>query len=94
VAVEVLAPGGRVVAARSLDLSLGGACLEMQAPLVVGHRVRLRLDLPGAPGPIEAEADVRWVRDLTSGLYVSGLSLLALPTAAAAALREYLDGLA
>jgi hypothetical protein len=94
IAVEVRLAHGQTVAARTLDLTLGGACLEMQAPLVVGHRVQLRLDLPGAPSPVAAEGDVRWVRDLSSGLYVAGLSLLALPTGDAALLREFLDGIA
>ena len=85
--------GGSTHAGTTLDLSLGGACLETQVALVVGHRVRLRLQVPGLPQPLEAEADVRWVRDLTSGLYVAGLSLLALPTAEAAVLRQFLDGL-
>jgi c-di-GMP-binding flagellar brake protein YcgR len=93
VRVEIVTADASTHAGTTLDLSLGGACLEMQAALAVGHRVRLRLHPPGAPQPIEAEADVRWVRDLTSGLYVAGLSLLALPTGEAPVLRQYLDTL-
>jgi hypothetical protein len=91
--VEVLSSSGLVHIGRTLDLSLGGACLEVPAALIVGQRVRLRFRIPGASQPIAAEGDIRWARDLANGFCILGLSLLTLPTEEAAELRRVIDEL-
>jgi hypothetical protein len=75
----------------TLDLSLGGLSLEIGAPLVAGDRVRLQLRLSGAAGTIATDAVVRWVRELSGGLVIAGLSLPPLPTHDLHALRAFLE---
>jgi hypothetical protein len=75
----------------TLDLSLGGMCLEIGAPLAPGDRVMLHLRIPGPGAVIATDAVVRWSRDVAGGLAVVGLSLPALPTRELRMLRTFLD---
>src|SRR6266446_3596844 len=45
------------------DISEGGARIELDEPLAVGHSVAIDLDLPATDEPICAAADVVWVND-------------------------------
>jgi hypothetical protein len=89
--VDVATADGMVFVGTTLDLSLGGMCLEIGAPLAPGERLMLRLRLPGPDAMISTDAMVRWVRELASGLVVVGLSLPPLPTRDLRALRAFLD---
>lgn len=42
------------------NLSPGGICLHLQAPLPVGEPVRVRLTLPDGGEPIETRGRVTW----------------------------------
>ncbi|MBK8720630.1 MAG: PilZ domain-containing protein, partial [Deltaproteobacteria bacterium] len=44
------------------NLSRGGLFVPTQEPLSPGSRLTVSLQVPGAMEPIEAEAEVRWVR--------------------------------
>jgi hypothetical protein len=90
--VDVATADGMVFVGSTLDLSLGGMCLEIGAPLAPGDRVALHLRLPGPDTMIATDAMVRWVRELADGSGIVGLSLPALPTRELRTLRAFLDG--
>jgi uncharacterized protein (TIGR02266 family) len=46
--------------AYATNLSPGGICLHLRAPLPVGEPVRVRLALPDGAEPIEARGRVTW----------------------------------
>jgi uncharacterized protein (TIGR02266 family) len=45
------------------DISSGGLFAATHLLLEVGEKMTVKLTLPGRKEPIEAEAEVRWVRD-------------------------------
>jgi hypothetical protein len=92
--VDLEAADGLQFVGTTLDLSLGGMCLEIGAPLAPGDRVRLHLRLPGEAGVITSEGLVRWVRELAGGSGIVGLSLPPLPTRELYLLRAFLDAAA
>lgn len=59
-----------------LDLSLGGARLELAIGLAVGDAVRLAFHLPGA-APLRLTGEVRWRSETTRG-YLHGLQFVGL----------------
>ena len=89
--VDVAMADGMVFFGTTLDLSLGGMCLEIEAPLAPGDRVMMLLRIPGTDAVIATDAVVRWSRDVAGGLVVVGLSLPALPTRELRLLRTFLD---
>ena len=89
--VDVATADGMVFVNASLDLSLGGMCLEIGAPLAPGDRVMLHLRLPGPGSVVATEAVVRRARALADGIVVGGLSLPALPPRELHMLRTFLD---
>lgn len=76
------------------DLSEGGACISMDAPLEIGSVVEVDVDLPNQLEPARVKAEVRWARKGKAGLiFRSGAvaaiaafvgTMLAAPTAMAA----------
>jgi PilZ domain len=48
--------------ARLVDLGLGGACVEVRAPLKVGFAVTLEVTAPNLWDPLIVPAKVAWVR--------------------------------
>ena len=58
---------------RTLDLSLGGACLEMKSPAPSGTEVEFELRLPDGSGPHRISALVAWSRVKTVGLRFANL---------------------
>lgn len=53
----------------TMDISPGGCCLSVKAPLPVGHRLTLLLHLPDDEAPISIlEAEVRWSIGNRSGI--------------------------
>jgi hypothetical protein len=89
--VDVATADGTVFVGATLDLSLGGMCLEIGAPLAPGDRVAVQLRIPGEDAVIATESVVRWVRELAGGCGIVGLSLAALPTRELRLLRTFLD---
>ena len=89
--VDVATADGVVYVGTTLDLSLGGLCLEIGAPLAPDDRVVMHLRIPGTDAVIATEAVVRWARDVAGGLVIVGLSLPALPTRELHLLRNFLD---
>ena len=89
--VDIATADGMVFVGTTLDLSLGGMCLEIGAPLAPDDRVAVHLPLPGAEEVITTDAVVRWVRELAGGSSIVGLSLPPLPTRELRMLRTFLD---
>lgn len=59
----------------TMDLSPGGCCLSVKAPLPVGHRLTLQLHLPDDEVPISIlEAEVRWSIGNRSGMEFRSVS--------------------
>ncbi len=69
---------GLTVEAVTRDLSIGGASLEVPAPLRFGARLALRMELPGCSEAVETSADVRWVQALPDGKCLCGVCFLGL----------------
>jgi uncharacterized protein (TIGR02266 family) len=57
------------------DISAGGLFVATHALRPVGARLRVRFSLPGASAPIEADAEVRWVRDSRFSTLPPGMGL-------------------
>jgi uncharacterized protein (TIGR02266 family) len=79
------------------DISTGGLFLATHRLRPRGERLTIRFSLPGNPDPITVEAEVRWIRDVSSfsdrqhdhptGM---GLKFIALPPTAKAAIAAFL----
>jgi hypothetical protein len=63
--------------ARLVDLGLGGACIEVPAPLDVGLRVVLEVTAPNLWDPLSVRAKVAWSRASAPGAPASALAGLA-----------------
>ena len=57
------------------NLSHGGLFVPTQEPLSPGSRLTVSLQVPGAMEPIEAEAEVRWVRAFDASEGPAGMGL-------------------
>lgn len=77
------------------DISSGGIFVATSIMYRVGDRLRIRFSLPGRPQPIEAEAEVRWVRDpramKTDSPEGIGLRFVELPSDAKSEISEFLS---
>jgi len=62
-AALLLCPGGRTVEARTRDVGQGGVALQAPIPLRRGETLGVRLELPGCPAVIEAQAEVVWANE-------------------------------
>jgi c-di-GMP-binding flagellar brake protein YcgR len=78
--VEVkLTRGEASLEARTHNLSLGGAMIELAAAerFKVGERLRVAIPVPELDAPLEADAEVRWVSALDERVggvqFVTGL---------------------
>jgi uncharacterized protein (TIGR02266 family) len=77
------------------DLSGGGVFVATTTLCPIGERVRVKLKLPTAPGPIDILTEVRWVRtrDVPGGGGMAGLGLkfLQMSPEAKQAVMAFLD---
>jgi hypothetical protein len=94
--VKVMLADGRVLEARTVDISLGGAQLVLPTNLPVHSRCVLQLSLPTKPlGRVRilmAQAKVlSIVYSGRKGGFAAGLRFTALPAASQAALEDYLQ---
>jgi len=79
------------VALHLKDVSLGGAQIVACEELRLGEKTTLRMEFPGFPEPVDAEADVRWCRRDTLSLaprWLAGLTFKHLAPAHEVHLRE------
>lgn len=79
------------IALRLKDVSLGGVQIVATRELRLGEKTELRLNFPGFPDAIVAEADVRWCRRDTLSLapqWRAGLTFKRLAPSHEAALLE------
>jgi uncharacterized protein (TIGR02266 family) len=53
--------GGKVIAARSRNLSLGGMFVETSEVVREQTTVEVRFKVPTQPEPVEVTAEVRWI---------------------------------
>jgi uncharacterized protein (TIGR02266 family) len=60
VRVTLTRPCGTRTTEYAINLSAGGACLQVRAPLCAGERVSLALVLPAGGDPLELEGEVVW----------------------------------
>jgi len=75
----------------SRNISGGGLFVAVASPPPVGTRLTVRFRLPTHPDPVEAEAEVRWVRDGSGDLMPGmGVRFLSLPDRVSAAIDQYL----
>lgn len=68
--------GDQTYAGTTRNISLGGALVEvaLDPPAKLGDRVDTSFSIPGLDGPIEAQAEVRWLSGSGLGLqFVTGL---------------------
>ena len=77
--------------ARLVDLGLGGACVEIRAPLSVGHAVTIEVNAPNLWDPLIVPAKVAWVQPGASG---TTFAVLAFDHAGKAALPALVELLA
>jgi CheY-like chemotaxis protein len=69
VAAALLSPSGMPAAlGQILNLSPGGAMLDLGASLSPGMEVALAFDIPGSPGPFRMTARVQWKKEGKLGL--------------------------
>lgn len=80
--VKVLAKDGAPIAMGELvNLSRGGAQLDIDAPLPPGERIRIAFHTPGAAGPLDLESQVLWWRGSASRRVSHGLKFASLTPA-------------
>ena len=60
VRVSLTRPGGTRTTEYSINLSAGGACLQVRDPLRAGERVSLEFVLPSGGDPLRLEGEVVW----------------------------------
>jgi len=77
-------------AARLVDLGLGGACVEVRAPLRVGFTVTVEVTAPNLWDPLIVPAKVAWTRPASWGITLAGLAFDHAGKAALPALVELL----
>ena len=93
-ATLVIPPDGQKPA-RLVDLGLGGACVEVRAPLRVGFAVTVEVTAPNLWDPLIVPAKVAWVRPATvAGATAVTLAGLAFDHAGKAALPALVELLA
>jgi hypothetical protein len=73
------------------DLSLGGLCMVMAAPLTFGQRVRLRFWLPAAKDAVEVDGEVRWSEGAAPAEQTFGLRFFGLRAKDVWAVGKYLQ---
>lgn len=66
---------GRVVHARSKDISLGGMFIETDSPPPYGTQLRVHVTLPDLARPVVIEAIVRWTAPSGMGVQFGGLRI-------------------
>ncbi|MBP7125532.1 TIGR02266 family protein [Myxococcota bacterium] len=75
----------------SRNISTGGLFIAVPSPPPVGTRLTVRFRLPTLQDPVEAEAEVRWVRDGSGELMPGmGVRFLSLPDRVSQAIDQYL----
>ena len=80
--VKVLAKDGAPIAMGELiNLSRGGAQLDIDAPMPPGERIRIAFHTPGAAGPLDLESLVLWWRGSASRRVSHGLKFASLTPA-------------
>jgi CheY-like chemotaxis protein len=67
--VTLLASSANLINGVALNVSPSGLCLKIEAPLREGETLTIR---PGLPR-LSRTASVRWVREISRGLYMTGL---------------------
>jgi hypothetical protein len=65
-----------VFQARIANMSTGGMCLTTDRPLTPFSTIRGEITLPGSPVGVPCLLQVRWVREVQQGVYLSGLLYL------------------
>ena len=60
--------------ARLVDLGLGGACVELRAPLKIGLAVTLEVTAPNLWDPLIVPAKVAWSRSGADGATLAGVA--------------------
>jgi PilZ domain len=58
------------------NMSTGGMCLATDRPLTPYATIRCEITLPGSPVGVPCLLQVRWVREVQQGVYMSGLLYL------------------
>jgi CheY-like chemotaxis protein len=80
--VKVLAKDGAPMAMGELvNLSRGGAQLDIDAPMPPGERIRIAFHTPGAAGPLDLHCQVLWWRGSASRRVSHGLKFASLTPA-------------
>lgn len=80
--VKVLAKDGAPIAMGELvNLSRGGAQLDIDTPMPPGDRIRIAFHTPGAAGPLDLDCQVLWWRGSASRRVSHGLKFASLSPA-------------
>ena len=58
------------------NMSTGGLCLTTDRPLTPYSTIRCEITLPGSPVGVPCLLQVRWVREVQQGVFLSGLLYL------------------
>jgi uncharacterized protein (TIGR02266 family) len=86
---------GSSLDAWATNVSPGGICLHLRAPLPVGESVSLRFELPDGSGRVEARGRVSWSEDVDPAwsprFFEVGVRLEVVGEADAARLRSFVD---
>ena len=69
----VLGVPGERITAETRNISFGGICVAVSAPLGVGQPVSLELALPRLDKPLVVAGEVRWVRASEKSHHRSGV---------------------
>lgn len=67
VKVTLTRPGGVRTTEYAINLSAGGACLQVRDPLEPGRRVGVEFELPTGGEPVRLEARVVWCTEEEEG---------------------------
>jgi hypothetical protein len=80
--VKVLSKeGGPIAMGELVNISNGGAQLDIDAPMPPGERIRIAFHTPGAAGPLDLESQVLWWRGSASRRVSHGLRFASLSAA-------------
>jgi c-di-GMP-binding flagellar brake protein YcgR len=83
--------GETTYAGHTVDLSLGGLCMVLTAPLAFGQRLKLRFRLPAQRDPVEVEGEVRWSEGAAGGEQKFGVRFMGLRARDVWAVSKYLQ---